>query len=156
MEGSNHHTGREDRPSPSSSSIFWGYGIMIQQQENRPHQERLSSSCLSSFTSNTCMSQLSPRSISSSNTSLLSTPIQNIIKHKNQRIQKNKNKNAFLHSLSPLSNTTLPNINNHTPITISSDNMMQQYTPRIDTRRWSNLGGNILQRIRDPPQTPRW
>lgn len=56
-------------------------------------------------------------------------------KHKKTKNSQKQNKNAYL---SPQTSPS-PHLNR-----------------TIDTRQWSNLGGNVLQRIRNLPQTPEW
>lgn len=111
-----------------------------------PSKERLSP-CLSSL-SNLASSMSVQTTLSTS--SQCTTPNTSITinnDYKNQKRSKNKNKNAY--NISPISVKTVDSFNS--PPTSPS-----LFPPRIDTRRWSNLGGNVLQRIRDPSLIPSW
>ena len=104
-------------------------------------------------------------SSSSTSTIYMSPPSKTILEkqHKNLKTQ-NQHKHAchnpkipFHISIDKLSLSqsypTKP-INNQSPISITTTTSPSPLTQ--DGRRWINLGGNILQRIRDLPQTPRW
>jgi hypothetical protein len=104
-------------------------------------------------------------SSSSTSTFYMSPPSKTIIEkqHKNQKTQ-NQHKHACYNPKTPLhisidkpslyqSYPTKPT-NNQSPISITTTTSPSP--PTQDSRCWINLGGNILQRIRDLPQTPRW
>ena len=98
-----------------------------------------------STTSNTSM--LSKSSSSSSLSSIL-IPNQITKQNKNQKIH-TQHKNTYNTNKQPLQSST-----KLSPIIIQTE--YHSPSPIQDTRRWCNLGGNVLQRIRDPPQSPQW